>query len=130
MLQNTEGKNSFLWHRQHNYDINPILQIWVNAYLWKWDLIRAESRAYLLRRKARTSFLRFTRHVVRIFAVLYNKGFYIDHISGCNYVLKASPIFVCHALSRYASLNEHGRDVIRPLKNFFGGAKLVFTMDT
>ena len=27
---------------------------------------------------------------------------YIDHISGCNYVIKAYSKIVCHALSRYA----------------------------
>ena len=40
---------------------------------------------------------------------------YIDHISGCNYVIKSYLIIVCHPLSRRR--DEHGHDVIRPLKN-------------
>ena len=31
VLQSTEGNKSFLWHKQLNYDITAILQIWVNA---------------------------------------------------------------------------------------------------
>ena len=54
--------------------------------------------------KARTSFHYSTR----------DKGLFIDHISGCNYVIKAYLAIVCHALSRRR--NEHGYDVIRLLK--------------
>ena len=32
-------------------------------------------------------------------------------------------------MSRYASLNEHGRHVIRPVENCLGGALLPSTMD-
>ena len=30
VIQNTEGNKSFIRHKQFNYDINAILQIWVN----------------------------------------------------------------------------------------------------
>ena len=28
-----EGNKSFLWHKQLNYDITAILQIWVSTYV-------------------------------------------------------------------------------------------------
>ena len=50
MLQNTEGNKSFLWHKQLNYDITAILQIWVNTYVNPAEIgtNQAESRAHLV----------------------------------------------------------------------------------
>ena len=33
VIQNREGNKSFLWHKQLNYEITAILQIWVNTYI-------------------------------------------------------------------------------------------------
>ena len=32
-LQNRVGHKSFFWHKQLNFDITAILQIWVNTYV-------------------------------------------------------------------------------------------------
>ena len=44
MLQNTEGNKSFLWHKQLNYDITAILQIWVNTYVNPAEIGTNQSR--------------------------------------------------------------------------------------
>ena len=31
VIQNREGNKSFLWHKQLNFDITAILQMWVNT---------------------------------------------------------------------------------------------------
>ena len=81
---------SFLWHKRLNYDITAILQIWVNTYVNPADLGTNQSRIpclscsskelvflQVLRRRARTTFLYSTRHVVRIFArILKNAKVY------------------------------------------------------
>ena len=56
-----------------------------------------------LRWQARTSFVYSMRHVVEIFAqILSQKGLFIDHISSCNWVIKAYPKIVCHGFSHPA----------------------------
>ena len=79
VLQDTEGtgNKSFLWHKQLNYDITAILQIWVSTYENPAELATNQSRIqcssccckelvflHVLRQKTRTSFLSSTRHVV------------------------------------------------------------------
>ena len=44
VLENTEGNYSLLWHKQPNYDITAILQIWVNAYVNPAELGTKQSR--------------------------------------------------------------------------------------
>ena len=69
-LENTEGNNSFLWHRQLNYDITAILQIRLNTYINPAELGTNQSRIpslsctwkelvflLVLRRRARTTSL-------------------------------------------------------------------------
>ena len=79
------------------------------------NLIRPDSRAYLvvgrnwcsymLRRKARISSLYSTRHVAGIFHECFNnKGLYMGHIPGCNYVIKAYSKIVCHAMLNFTTL--------------------------
>ena len=51
VLQNTESNKSFLFHKQLNYNITAILQIWVNTYVNPAELgtiVRAESCANLV----------------------------------------------------------------------------------
>ena len=49
------------------------------------------------------SLLYSTRHIVQIFSrMLNNKYLLVDHISGCNRVIKAYSKIVCHALSRHS----------------------------
>ena len=73
LLQNTEGNKSFLWHKQPNYNITTILQIWVNTYVNPAELGTNQSRIqcfsccweeleflHVSRQKARTNFLSST----------------------------------------------------------------------
>ena len=66
-------------------------------------MFRSKELVFLrvLRRKARTSLLYSTRHVVQMLSRMLNKKYlFVDPISGCNLVIEAYSKIVCHALSR------------------------------
>ena len=99
MIQNRVGSKSFLWHKQLNYDITAILQIWINTYVNPAELGKQKVFLHVLERKARTRFVYTTRHVVEIFARTLRQQRLIQR---SYYVIKAYPKIVCHGLSRYA----------------------------
>ena len=89
--QNTEDNKSFLWHKQLNYDITAILQIWANTYVNPAEQETNQGRLpclsccwkelvflHVLRRKAPTSFLYSARHIVGIFSWMLEQQRLID----------------------------------------------------
>ena len=109
-MQNKEENRSFLWHKQVNHYIAAILQIWVYTAHLETNRSRLPSLSRrwkepvflrVLRRKARTSLLYSTRHVVQIHSrMLNNKYLFVDLISSCKHVIEAYSKIVCHTLSR------------------------------
>ena len=100
-----------LWHKQLNYDITTILQIWVNTYVNPEALGINQSRIpclsccwkklvvlHILRQRKHELVFKIPRGTKHRYLHGYfnNKGLYKDYNSGCNYVIQACPIIVCY----------------------------------
>ena len=99
VIQHTEDNQSFLCYKQLNYDITAILQIRINAYVNPAELgtIAGRKCSYMFKNGKHTlAFysLRDTQYEY-LHRCFDNKGLFKDHLSSCNYVIKAYPKIVC-----------------------------------